>query len=272
MTALASTRSVYVPITPRRRVVSIVMVALLYLVAAILLINLDGITPSRSIGDDPIIVTLLTQPAPPEPNASAPPKTEPSIIAGNGPELAKPTLVAVDVPSRLMIPSPTSAPSPAMIAATPLPSMPDLTLPPDEAPAAMSNPGGGDRIDNGAGGTGEGGTGAGGNNGRGGGGSRRPRWLHQVTNDELMPLLPPSLRTRTFSADFLMQCEVARTTQVVCRVARETPYHAGLRDAVLAAVPLIRIDPGSRGGVVADGQRVQFLWRITLRQGSLSLR
>ncbi len=110
--------------------------------------------------------------------------------------------------------------------------------------------------------------------GSGGGapGFMPPRWVHKVTNDEFFPLVDEDLLQASLEVDYRMQCTIALDTRVKCRVLREVPFYPGLRRAVLAAVPLLRMAPGRRDGRPIDGQRIEFLWRITVDRGDVRLR
>ncbi|MBX9814788.1 MAG: hypothetical protein K2X76_08800, partial [Sphingomonas sp.] len=110
---------------------------------------------------------------------------------------------------------------------------------------------------------------------RGGGaqpGYAPPRWLHKVTNDEFFPLVDPDLMQLDFEVDYHMQCSIALDARVSCRVLSEVPFYPGLRRAILAAVPLIRIAPPKRDGRAIDGQRIEFRWRVLVSHGGLRLR
>ncbi|MBX9859824.1 MAG: hypothetical protein K2Y20_09575 [Sphingomonas sp.] len=276
MVGVASNDSSYISITPQRRVVAAIFVALLYLVAVLILICQRDNAPTSALPDPPIVFTLLSPPKPPEPVVVLKQKLKPAVIPARGRRKAPP--VRVDARLRLKVPSPASAPAPASVAPEPLPPAPDVMPLPNAPPVSIPSAGGGNRIGNGiggigaggtgAGGTGAGGTGAGGNDSGGGGGTipLPPRWLHRPTNEELLPLLPQSLRRVAFTANFLMRCKVALNTRLKCRVLKEVPYRHGLRRAVIDAVPLLRIAPATLAGRPIDGQEVEFWWRITFAE------
>ncbi len=232
----------YVPITNRRRAVSIAIVGALYALALLVLLTIWEVTAPAPTADLPVVVTLLPLNKPPEPEAPRP--------ADNRTER-----------SRAQAPQPAIAPP----IATPPPAAPLQPLPAAAAPSppAATGPimaGEGDAVydlDSGGGGS---------------PGAVPPRWVHKVTNDEFFPLVDPELMQASLEVDYRMQCTIALSTRVTCRVLKETPFYPGLRRAVLAAVPLLRMAPGKRAGRPIDGQRVEFLWRITVEQGDVRLR
>ncbi|WP_294102527.1 hypothetical protein [Sphingomonas sp.] len=269
-------RSGYLAITHRRRAVTVALVGFLYIIVALILLGQRAIVPDRLDPVEPIVVTLLPVLPPPEPPVTERVKQRQVQRSANGAQSVRPTRVTVDAPPRLTVSSPASAPAPATVAPTPLPPVPDVTAVLSAPAVAVANPGGGDRVDNGASGTGEGSRGVGGNNGGGGGGGapnlESPHWLHKVSDDELLTLFNGRLPASNIEVDFRMRCTIALSTRMTCRVLKETPFYPGLRRAVLAAVPLLRMAPGKRDGRPIDGQRVEFLWRITVGRGDVTPR
>ncbi len=230
-------RAAYVPITNRRRALTIVIVAGLYLAVMLALLTFRQ-RISRPVADAaPITVTLLPSPEPTQPT----PRRDPAI--------AKP---------RAQSPKPAIAP-------VPLPTVPvTVAAPLASPPPAATGPikaGEGDAVydlDNGGGG--------------GGAGFVPPHWVHKVTDDEFFPLVDEDLMRQSLEVDYRMQCTIALDTRVQCRVLREVPFYPGLRRAVLAAVPMLRMAPGKRDGRAIDDQRVEFLWRIVVDHGGVTLR
>ncbi|MBA3879880.1 MAG: hypothetical protein C0500_09210 [Sphingobium sp.] len=245
MDASPAPRAAYVPITNRRRAVSIALVAALYIAALVILLTVrQAISPPPPVRDRPIVVTLLPLDKPPEPEAPRPLDRPTERARTQAPQPAvRPT---VDAPPPLPSPRPLPAPAPAVA-----------------APPAATGPiaaGEGDAVydlDSGGGGS---------------PGTVPPRWLHKVTDDEFFPLVDPELMQGSLEVDYRMQCAIALSTRVTCRVLKETPFYPGLRRAVLAAVPLLRMAPGKRDGRPIDGQRVEFRWRITVTHGDVILR
>lgn len=245
MDPIAFERAAYVPITNRRRAVSIAMVAALYLAAiAFLLTVRQAVVVPPPVRDRPVVVTLLPLDKPPEPEALQPPERPTERARAQTPQPVP--LPSVNTPPPIPSKLPLPAPAPAVVA------------PP--APAGPITAGEGDAVydlDSGGGGS---------------PGTVPPRWLHKVTNDEFFPLVDPELMQGSLEVDYRMQCAIALSTRVTCRVLKETPFYPGLRRAVLAAVPLLRMAPGKRDGRPIDGQRVEFLWRITVTHGDVILR
>ena len=242
MDSIAFERAAYVPITNRRRAVSIAIVVALYALALLVLLTIWEVTVPPPKAEQPVVVTLLPLNKPPEPEAPR----------------------AVDRPTeraRTQAPQPAVAPP---IATPPLAaSLQPLPAAAPPSPPAATGPitaGEGDAVydlDSGGGGM---------------PGAVPPRWVHKVTNDEFFPLVDEELLRGSLEVDYRMQCTIALSTRVTCRVLKETPFYPGLRRAVLAAVPLLRMAPGKRDGRPIDGQRVEFLWRITVARGDVTLR
>lgn len=233
----------YVPITNRRRAATMAGVALLYLAALLLLLRIgtEQLPPPPVARDRAVTVIQLPVDAPPEPEA--PPKPDARV---EQPQALAPA--PQPEPLRPVPPLPTAAPIPQ-----------PAKLPPATATGPITA-GEGDAVyDLDAG-------------GGGGAGFVPPRWVHKVTNDEFFPLVDPELMQGSLEVDYRMQCTIALNTRVQCRVLKETPFYPGLRRAVLAAVPLLRMAPGKRDGRPIDGQRVEFLWRITVSRGDVTLR
>ncbi|MBY0283672.1 MAG: hypothetical protein K2W81_06875 [Sphingomonas sp.] len=232
----------YVPITNRRRAVSIAIVAALYALALLVLLTIWEVAAPAPPPDQPVVVTLLPLDKPPEPEA---PRT-----------VERPTERA-----RTQAPQPADVrpvePPPPVASANPLPA---AAAPSPPAATGPITAGEGDAVydlDSGGGGS---------------PGAVPPRWVHKVTNDEFFPLVDEELLQASLEVDYRMQCTIALSTRVTCRVLKETPFYPGLRRAVLAAVPLLRMAPGKRDGRPIDGQRVEFLWRITVARGDVRLR
>lgn len=242
MDASAAPRTAYVPITNRRRVASVVCVALLYLVVVLVLLRIGAPPPAPPLARERS-VTVIQLPIDRPPDPVAPPKPEaraerPRALA---PE-AQPATVRPVPPLPAAVPIPQPAPPPPVAATGPITA--------GEGDAVYD-------LDAGGG---------------GGAGFAPPRWVHKVTNDEFFPLVDEELLRASLEVDYRMQCTIALSTRVQCRVLKETPFYPGLRRAVLAAVPLLRMAPGKRDGRLIDGQRVEFLWRITVSRGDVVLR
>lgn len=250
MDAAAVPYARYRPITPRRRAISVALVLALYaIVIALLLLAAREAAPER-VGAErpPISITLI----PLEKLAPPPPRATPKPPAATPPRSATPPAAITPPPP----PPPTvgraPAPPPAANAAPPAAASP--------APAAALVAGEGDPaydLDTGAG---------------GGGLSAPPRWIRKATNDEFFPLVDPELMALDLEVDYRMQCTIGLDTRVKCRVLRETPFYPGLRRAILAAVPLLRMAPPKRDGRPVDQARVEFLWRVTVSHGGIALR
>lgn len=246
--AMPAERSRYVPITNRRRAVAVGAVALLYAAALLLLLTRAPTPPAAPVRERSDTVTLLPLSPPEDPEPAAPPP-------GRAPDIRP-----------APIPPPTQI---RPVIAPPAVAAPSTLAPPAPPPAAASPPGAataaivageGDApydLDTGAG---------------GGAGFVPPRWLHKVTNDEFFPLVDPELLQASLEVDYRMQCTIALSTRVQCRVLKETPFYPGLRRAVMAAVPLLRMAPARREGRLVDGQRVEFWWRISVTHGDVQLR
>ncbi|MBA4772379.1 MAG: hypothetical protein H2054_04625 [Sphingomonas sp.] len=244
-------RSAYVPITNRRRAGAILAVALVYAAALLLLLSRAAPPPAEPFRQRSDTITLLPLSPPDDPEPPAPPAAR-----------------APDTPAAPIPPPPPTRPAIAPPAAT-APSALAPSAPSAPPPAAASPPGvatapiiagEGDApydLDTGAG---------------GGAGFVPPRWLHKVTNDEFFPLVDPELLQASLEVDYRMQCTIALSTRVQCRVLKEAPFYPGLRRAVMAAVPLLRMAPAKRDGRLVDGQRVEFWWRISVTHGDVQLR
>lgn len=249
MAAIASDRSTYVPITGRRRAATVGLVALLYLIAALVLLNLPDRAPIRVVPPTRTFVELLPAPKPPERVVAQKLKPDPADNAV-GQQRLKPARVTVDAPPRLAPPSPASAPLSAAIAPLPLPSTPDLT-PLATAPSApIPYSGGGDRVDNGTGGTGQGGNGAGGNNGGGGGGGRsrlqlaRAEWAYVPKPAELGRFHPPAAAKAGIGGTAVLTCQVRLNLRAHnCQVLGESPQGYGFGRAALNMESIFRIRP-----------------------------
>lgn len=259
---LASFR--YRPLEPRDRVGSASGAAVL---VALLLLMLLSYYPKPAANLVVRAIPVIFAPLPPAP--AEPPVMETRSVESGG--RAAP---------RAVLPRPrpaTARAMPAPLQAAP-PSTPTFTVAISEPPAPTSlalpstdlleagisgriGPSGGTDGD----GAGIAGTGEGTGQGDGAGGSASSaRWLHQVTNDELLRFVPSNLLKGPIQASFLMRCKVALMNVLSCRIADEKPYYPGLRRAVLDAVPLMRIKPGQRGGRPIENDRVQFVWRINV--------
>lgn len=244
MDASLAPRAAYRPITNRRRAVSIAIVAALYALAFLILLTYRRLAVPPPVRDTPVVVTLLPLDKPPEPEAPRP--------------LDRPT-------ERARTQAPRPVPLPSVNAPPPIPSLRPLPAPAPAvvAPPAATGPitaGEGDAVydlDSGGGGA---------------PGTIPPRWVHKVTNDEFFPLVDEELMRGSLEVDYRMQCTIALSMRLTCRVLKETPFYPGLRRAVLAAVPLLRMAPGKRDGRPIDGQRVEFLWRITVTRGDVIVR
>lgn len=267
MTSIASDRSLYVPITGRRRAATVAFVALLYAVAALVLLSLRDQAPIRVVPPTRTLVELLPMPKPPEP--VVPPKAKPDPANDAvGQQRFKPARVNVDAPPRLAIPSPQSAPLSAAVAPLPLPSAPDLTPLAGAPPAAIAATGGGDRVDNGAGGTGEGGTGTGGNNGGGGGAARhdRPTNLDSLASPvwerdyiDIGEVYPRPAKEARIAGRVQLVCQLTLGHKLVnCSVIRESPAGWQFGKAALEYSRRLRAFPVQRNGRGVDLAWVRF--------------
>lgn len=241
-------RSSYVPITNRRRAVAIGAVALVYAAALLVLLTRAAPPPAAPLRERSDTITLLPLSPPDDPEPPAPPAARaPDAPAAPIPP-PTPTQPAI-APSAATAPS-ALAPSAPPPAAAPPPGVATAPIIAGEGVPPYD-------LDTGAG---------------GGAGFVPPRWLHKVTNDEFFPLVDPDLLQASLEVDYRMQCIIALSTRVQCRVLKETPFYPGLRRAVLAAVPLLRMAPARRDGRLIDGQRVEFWWRISVTHGDVQLR
>ncbi|MBA3879881.1 MAG: hypothetical protein C0500_09215 [Sphingobium sp.] len=247
MVTLEADRSLYVPITGRRRITSLALVALLYLIAAVVLLNLPDRLPNRVVPANRTFVELLPLPEPPEPLTIPKVKPDPSDDAV-GQQRLKPAPVKVEAPPRLTTPSLASAPLSAAIAPVLLPSAPDITPLASAPPALPPDSGGGDRIDNGSGGNGRGGNGAGGKNGGGGGGGgtqlTRAEWAVVPTPAELGRYHPSRAIKARIGGTAILACQVRRNMSAHnCQVLGESPHGYGFGRAALTMEPIFRIRP-----------------------------
>lgn len=247
MESVAYQRSVYVPITNRRRATTLALVVAIYALAVIAILGVREVIVHPVSRDTPIKVILFPLDAPPKP---LPPREreKPRARPQRSPAPAAARAVAPPpVPSLGRVPLPVAQPSPPKAIAPPGPPVPIIA---GEGDAVYD-------LDAGSGGT---------------PGFVPPRWIRKVTNDEFFPLVDEELMQQSFEVDYRMQCVIALSTRVTCRVLREVPFYPGLRRAVLAAVPILRMAPGKRDGRPIDGQRVEFLWRITVERGDVVIR
>lgn len=250
MESLVFERSGYRPITNRRRAVAFALVAAVYAVAVLLLLTLQRGVVVDQARDSVRAITVLPI-APPNPVDPAPnpaPRPPANRRAVPPPPVSS---TPARAPAAELAP-PALAPPPAA------PSAPAAS--PSAAPTGPIAAGEGDAaydLDAGGGGS---------------AGFIPPRWLRKVSDDEFFPLVDPELLQAALEVDYRMQCTIALSTRVQCRVLKETPFYPGLRRAVLAAVPLLRMAPGKRDGRLIDGQRVEFWWRIRVSHGEVQLR
>lgn len=247
---IAIERTAYVAITPRRRAISVALVLALYAIVVALLVIGTRAPPAQPVGAErpPISITMipLDKLAPPPPRASPKPPaatTPPQPVTPPAAITPPPPPVAV---GRAPAPPPAANAAPPSAAA----SAPTTALVAGEGDPAYD-------LDTGAG---------------GGGLSAPPRWIRKATNDEFFALVDPELMTLDLEVDYRMQCTIGLDTRVKCRVLREVPFYPGLRRAILAAVPLLRMAPPKRDGRPVDQARVEFLWRVTVSHGGIALR
>lgn len=240
-------------------------VVLLYLIAALVLLNLRDQAPNRVVPPNRTIVELLPMLKPPEPVVPPNVKPDPADNAV-GQQRLKPARVTVDAPPRVAIPSPESAPLSAAVAPLPLPSAPEIT-PLATAPSApIPYSGGGNRVDNGMGGTGQGGNGAGGNNGGGGGGGglrlARAEWAVVPKPAELGRYHPPAAAKAKLGGTATLICQVRRNLRAHhCRVLAESPQGHGFGLAAQHMEPIFRIRP-----VQVNGKPIEDGWvRVSIR-------
>ncbi|OYY92033.1 MAG: hypothetical protein B7Y45_00635 [Sphingomonas sp. 28-66-16] len=251
MDAIALDPGGYVSINNRRRALAFAGVAAVYLAIILIFIGIRERAPQRLVREAPMTITLLPL-DPPEKPAPA------RDLAIEKPRPQRPAPPAPPVAKALPRPAP---PPPAPQRAMPAVPPPLPAPPPPAAAAGPIRAGEGDAVydlDSGAGG--------------GQPGSVPPRWLRKVTNDEFFPLVDEDLLQASLEVDYRMECTISLDTRVKCRVLREVPFYPGLRRAVLAAVPMLRMAPGKRDGRPIDQQKVEFLWRITVDRGDIRLR
>ncbi len=242
MESIAFERTAYVPITNRRRAVSVGIVAALYAVGLLVLLTVREREQSAPSRDTPVTVVLLPLDKLPEPKAERPLPLPPERARTQAPQPA--AVRPIEAPP----PVPAARPLPAAAAPSPPAATGPITAGEGDAVYDLDTGGGGSP------------------------GGTPPRWVHKVTNDEFFPLVDEELLQSSLEVDYRMQCTIALSTRVTCRVLKEVPFYPGLRRAVLAAVPMLRMAPGKRDGRPIDGQRVEFLWRITVARGDVSLR
>ena len=95
-----------------------------------------------------------------------------------------------------------------------------------------------------------------------------PAWVHQITNDELLPMLGDKLKRRGLSVSLLLSCEILLTRHVRnCQVLNETPADSGVGPVIDRASRYFRIEPARRNGVATDGERVTILWNVHVLPG-----
>lgn len=249
MESVALQRSVYVPITNRRRVTTLALVAALYALAVIAILGVREAIVHPVARDAPLKVILFpldTPPKPLPPRAQEKPRARSQQPPAPAPAVAR-AVSPPPVPTLGHLPAPSAQPAPPKAITPPGPPTPIIA---GEGDAVYD-------LDAGGGGT---------------PGFVPPRWIRKVTNDEFFPLVDEELMRQSFEVDYRMQCVISLSTRVSCRVLREVPFYPGLRRAVLAAVPILRMAPGRRDGRPIDGQRVEFLWRITVERGDVTIR
>lgn len=267
MASIAPDRSRYIPITGRRRAATIALVAVLYLIVALVLLNLSDRTPNRVIPPTRTFVELLPVPTLPEPVIARRVAPDPADDTFREQRL-KPARFTVDAPPRLTVPSPATAPLPAVIAPLPLPSAPDLTPMDTAPPIIMPNSGGGDRFDNGGGGTGRGGTGTGGSNAGGGRApdNDRPTNLDSLASPiwerdyvDINEVYPRPAREARIDGKVLLVCQLTLGHQLVnCSVVSESPRGWRFGKAALEYSRQLRAYPVQRNGRAIDLAWVRF--------------
>ncbi len=254
MASFDPNRPTYAPISNRQRALAALLIALVYsLVLLLLLMDRDN-RVGRTVDRSRTIVELLPLPEPPRPRPKEIGKKVPKPPAG----APKTVPVQVDTPAPAAVVAPLDLPR---IDLTPI-----RTAPP-AAPAVLVGLAASEGSNTGVTGTsgGIGGDDAGFGEdagGEGGRGSALPHWIRKVSDDELFSLVAPDLLGTKIAAVFMMRCKIYSDTRVKCRVVKEAPSYPGLRRAVLAAVPLLRMAPGKRNGQPIDGQHVEFMWRV----------
>ena len=239
----------YAPTTSRERGRALAcVVAVLALLLALLLVRWAP-PASQLLRERTTVVTLLPLDRPNEPPKPKPEtRTERAAAAASAP------------PARASPPPTPAAPPPPPARAPAERAAPAPVAPAAPGAAAAPLPGAGEAIYD---------------LDRGGGalpGYAPPRWLHKATDEEFFPLVDPELMQLELEVEYRVQCTIALDARVACRVLREVPFYPGLRRAIQAAVPLLRIAPPKRDGRPIEGQRVEFTWRVTVSHGDLRLR
>lgn len=264
MATIPQDRFSYVPITGRRRAVTLAFVAALYAIAILVVFYMPNRLPSRVMPPGRTLVELLPLPTPPDPVVAPEAKADPSVDAV-GQQRLKPAPVKIDLPPRLTVPSPAPASLPVAVAPLPLPSVPDLAPLATAPPTAT--PGGGGRIDSGVGGAGPGGNGTGGNNG-GGGPARidRPTNLASLASPvwerdyvDIGEVYPRPAREAHIAGRAQLVCQLTLDHKLVnCSVINESPVGWRFGQAAMAYSRRLRAYPVQRNGRAIDLAWVRF--------------
>jgi len=196
------------------------------------------------IEDYPPFEVALIEPAPaiPSPRAGGNAASAPSVVHIPPPEVVSPFPDAFIAPWK-----PAAEQPPIVVGAAPEP----VVAP---APALGTS-------DHGAG------VGDGQGDGVGSGrGSGNPRWLRELTEDEMLAFYPPRAARRGLSGTVVLTCRIrADTTVDRCRPLSEYPTGESFGRAAVRASALWRIRPRVENGRPVDGRRehitVPFRWR-----------
>jgi len=241
-------RAAYVPITTRHRVVTVSLVAALYVIAIIIALLLPDRPPLRQVRTEALVVALLPlrPPLPPPPVPVPPPPTIPRVA---------PT-VAVTQPRRPAVQMNASAPTPAPAPDRGPPTIPhfDFTPVPAAPPAALPQAGGGGATR--PGGSGTGGTG---NGGGGGMTAIKAEWAKPVSWEEVLAFHPARARGVKMSGKAVLRCQVTLKRKLkACLVESETPAGWAFGSAALGMARTLRVLPRKVNGNEIDAGWVFF--------------
>lgn len=257
MEAASFVRTVYRPTTNRQRVLTIVLIILLYVILAYLFLTLRDRPPIRIERDTPTIVELLPLAEPPQPvqptKVRAAPKPAPSTPRSSP--------VRVDTPP----PAPVLA-QPAMprIDYTPAPSALPAPPPTVAGGAVVGDSGTGAQGING-GGPGNGGPGTGGDGGGGRDTAIKAEWARETTWEEIYAFHPAGARQAKISGFAELRCLATLKRRLkACQVANESPKGWQFGRAALSLAPQLRVLPRKENGVEVDNSKVYFKIRFDM--------
>lgn len=256
MEAAPFARTVYRSTTNRQRVLTIVMVMFLYIIAAYLFFALRDRPPIRIERDTPIIVELLPQREPPQPEL---PAVQPRAAPKPAPATPRSSPVRVDTPP----------PVPVLAQA----AMPRIDIKPDanaspvaQAPAigiAESNGGGTGLHSSGSGSGADTGAGTGDGNSPA---NDRPTDLDSLTTPawerdfvDINEVYPRSAKEARVAGRVRLVCQLTLGHHLVnCSVIRESPAGWRFGKAALEYSRQLRAYPVQRNGRAVDLAWVSF--------------